>query len=347
MNINNFLNSGCFILDPNFNKIWALTNINTVEKNNANGFAFYKNNFFLTEKSPWLQGEHYYEIELFEFKELLSKATRIKPKIEWNEISQDNYKQQFDSLKKEICTGNLLKGVPFAHQTANLELCKENLAYLLNSLFEYECKEGLYLYGFWNLQQKIGFLGASPELLFTQKNNLIETYALAGTVRNNIKSENIQCKIIREHNFVVDGMQTELAALGDVHIDKTELLKLEQFSHLKSPLQLKLKKDFDFKQVLTAIHPTPALGAFPKKTGFKWLQYVEDKIEKRLNYCSPFGICINKNFSLCVGVIRCLQWENNSLKITAGGGVIEESIFEEEWEEVCMKLESIRQYFKI
>ena len=339
MNVNDFLNCGCFIAVPNLNKVWVLTNFSSFEKNEENEFAFYKNNFFLTEKYPWLRAENHYEMDLGEFKNFINKFNAIKPNIIWNSLNQENYKQQFDSLKNEIQNGNLIKGVPFTHQISHVELNKENLVYLPNALFNYENRA--------NLNQKQGFIGASPELLFTQNEKLIETYALAGTINNKKISDGIDNKIIREHNLVIDGIKKDLANFGEISTEKTVLLKLEKFSHLKSVLQLQLKDNFNYKHILAAIQPTPALGAFPKKEGFNWLYEIEEKIEKRFDYCSTFGICIDKNFSLCVGVIRCLQWQNNSLKITAGGGVIEESIFEDEWEEICMKIDSVKNYFKL
>lgn len=354
MNISTFLQCGCFLAAPHLNKIWLLSNPSHFEKNSEFEFSFYKSNFFLSEKYPWLRGENSFNMNIEDFKQQLSQLNSIKPNIQWNSVDQVSYKKQFNFLKNEIQTGNLIKGVPFTHQISHFSLKQENLVYLLNSLFNYENNANLYLYGFWNLEQNVGFMGASPELIFTQHENLVETHALAGTIRNlknticNFRtSENIDKKIIREHKLVIDGIKRTLTNFGNVKEEQTELLKLEKFSHLRSVLQVNLKKDFDFEQILSAIHPTPALGAFPKKEGFHWLHDVEEKIEKRFEYCSPFGICVDENFSLCVAVIRCLQWQNGILRITAGGGVIEESVFEDEWEEICMKIASVKSYFKL
>lgn len=345
--INDFLNYGCFIALPALNKIWILTNFESYEKNDEHKFAFYKNNFFLTEKFPWLRAKNHYEADLNEFKKLIFNFKKERPFIKWEIANKLKYKQQFDSLQLEINKGNLIKGVPFTHQISNSIINQEQLVYLLDRLLNYEKNNDLYLYGFWNLAQKQGFMGASPELLFTQNSNYIETYALAGTISNKEINNKINNKIILEHNFVLDGIKENLRKFGEINTEKTVLLELEKFSHLKSALILKLKNIFNFEDILAAIHPTPALGAFPQKIGLSWLQKIENKIEKRYDYCSPFGICIDKNFSLCIGIIRCLQWHNNSLKITAGGGVIKESIFEDEWEEICMKIEAVKNYFNL
>lgn len=347
MNLNDFLNCGCFLAVPKLNKVWILTNISSFENKLENELAFYKNNFFLTEKNPWLKGKHHYEMTFHDFKKILDEQKFSPPNIQWNELNFENYKKQFYSLKKEIEQGNLIKGVPFAHQSSQYHLNKKNLVYLIKSIFSYEKNENLYLYGFWNLNQEQGFLGASPELLFTQNNNSIDTFALAGTIHNSKLNQEIDPKIIREHNFVIDGIKEDLSYLGNINTKKTELLTLEKFSHLKTALKFNLKDKFDFQQVLTAIHPTPALGAFPKNIGNEWLYNIEENIEKRFNYCCPFGISLDNNFSLCIGVIRCLQWNHGVLRVTAGGGVIAESIFEDECEEICMKIDSVKNYFNI
>ncbi len=347
MNFKDFLNCGCFIAVPSLNKVWILSNFSFFEKNDDKQFAFYKNDFFLTEKYPWMKGEYHCEMSIDDFKNTINQFQSTKPEIKWNALKKNNYKLQFNSLLNEIKKGNLIKGVPFSSQDSGYKLNNENLVYLLNSLFNYEKSNNLYLYGLWDFKKNYGFMGASPELLFTQNEKLIETYALAGTINNNKISCAIDNKIIREHNLVIDGIKEDLAKFGDINVEETVLLKLEKFSHLKSSIQLNLKSDLSFKQILSAIHPTPALGAFPKNAGFHWLHEVENKIEKRYDYCSPFGICIDKNSSLCVGVIRCLEWKKQFLKISAGGGVIEESIFEDEWDEICMKIQSVKNYFNL
>ena len=347
MNLNEFLTCGCFLALPKLNKVFISSHFEFSDKLNENEICFYKNNFFLGEKKPWLISKNTFEMSFHEFSSLILTHLEKKPILNWITLDIEKYKLQFNSLKNEIEKENFIKGVPFVHQSTSHKVTRQNLTYFLQSLFQKESFDNLYLYGYWNFNLEEGFLGASPELLFTQNKNQIQTDALAGTVENNKLFQKDDEKILREHNLVIEGIQKNLNPYGYITTEKTTLLKLETFSHLKSTLKLTLNHEFNFEQILSALHPTPALGTFPKQEGLEWLKLIEENIEKRFFYCNPFGLYLNQNFSICIGVIRCLQWNNHTLFLTAGGGVIKESEFKKEWEEIKLKLNSIKTIFKL
>jgi isochorismate synthase EntC len=342
-----FFHKGCFLALPSQNKAWIMPSFERMAKKTKKGISFYQNDFFLESRAPWLESPTAQEVSFHLLLDFFSSHSREKLNFKWEPPCFSEYEKQFFSLKEEIRKRKLSKGVPFCHQISNCEMTKKNLLNLIFSLMEENKSTKNYLYGYWDFDSEEGFLGASPELLFVQEQKKVETYALAGTFANKKKLENDKNKLYREHDLVVDGMIKELSVFGTVLKENTSIMRLKDFSHLKSNLTLDLKNEFQFEFLLSALHPTPALGAFPKKQGQNWLKYLEQSIQKRFFYCSPFGVSLGDHFSLCIGVIRGLQWKKRSIFLTAGGGVIKESQLDEEWNEILLKLGSIKKSFQL
>ena len=346
-NIDKFLTNGAFLVIPNRQKIWTMTNVINSFQRDKSKISFYKNDFFLNEEKPWLSGEYESEFNIEDFNAILNQIETINPIFKWEKVDFDFYEKKFNLLKNEISKGDILKGVPFLHKKCFKNLNQNDIAYLLKNLFANASSENLFLYGAWDLKKSEGFIGASPELLFEQKMNLVETFALAGTISEENNVEHLCSKILQEHNYVVDGIRNQLSLFGEIETKGNEILKFNKFSHLKSNFLLHLNEQFDFEKVVHSIHPTPALGTYPKEEGKNWLNIIENTIEKRGHYCSPFGIILNDEYSICIEIIRGLQWKNNMLEITAGGGVIEESDYHSECNEILLKLDSIQNYFNV
>lgn len=347
MQWNEFLTHGCFLGIPSQEKVYVMALPQKSDQFLFDKPCFYKNNFFLDDAFPWLIGDDFFEFTFIDFKNEIKNYFSKKPILNWNPLHKKNYIKQFDSLMSLIQNGVLQKGVPFIHQECNFEIKLEHLVYFLNEVFLLNKDINMFYYGCWNLNEKSGFIGVTPELLFTKNGNRIDTCALAGTVSNSSKSKIIDEKILKEHLFVAEALEKNLNTFGIVKADKCHLVKLKNFSHLKTDIHLDLNAPFSFEDILSAIHPSPALGTFPKQEGLAWLRTVESQMLKKYDYCSPFGLYLNEHYSLCVGTIRCLQWNKNIVRVSAGGGVIRESALEKEWEEIQIKIQAIKNYFNI
>ena len=207
---------------------------------------------------------------------------------------------------------------------------------------------------------KVGlWLGATPETLLKIEGNRLQTMSLAGTQPYvNTTDVTWQNKEIEEQQFVTDFIIDSLKPLvNTVSTTKRQTIKAGQLLHLQTKISAVFDKaNFNFKNVLKALHPTPAVCGLPKAKA-------KDFILKNENYNREFytGFLGELNFTqtksrntnrknvennayqsiktvtnLFVN-LRCLQIKNNQALIYVGGGITKDSNPEKEWEETVAK----------
>ncbi len=363
-----FLNSGClFSAGPRFpdriQVAWGepLSCSHAVE----NQFSVYSPDFFLEDFRPW---------SIFPESLPLSRAVLIQAlekfsaefhsslsEIQWNQPSYEVFSEIFLDLQSRIHSGDLKKGVPVFFERAPLQVTSElrvrRICQWILKMLSNTQNVPVYPYGIWNLKQ--GILGATPELLFRQSSHQdfqwrVETVALAGT-RLNSSSRPLPFipliqdpKELEEHQIVIDGIQSSLRGLGSLFKGETRELTLPSLSHLFTPLTLELNSSTRgrsiFEELVTRLHPTPALGAFPRQEGAVWLRSLQERGD-RLKFGAPFGVLGAFDEGCCVVSIRNIQWKDSVLLIGAGCGVIAASQLDREWNEVLGKIQSIQRIF--
>jgi menaquinone-specific isochorismate synthase len=191
-----------------------------------------------------------------------------------------------------------------------------------------------------------GLLGASPESLFQMRSGKLSTVALAGTKPRGMSDADFlkAPKERREHDLVIEGIVSSIKDCGTLSIGPTQVLSLAHVSHLQTKIDLALDQEGDFLDLVQRMHPTPALGAFPKQAGEPFLLAQEKRVPRgRLG--APFGL-VQEGEAQCIVAIRNLQWTQKRVFLVAGCGITEESHFESEWEEMLVKMASVRAYFE-
>ncbi len=347
-NLNDFLDFGYFIGDPSENKIWCMipSYQSYSSAQQLKPPYFYLNDFYMSKNAPFCKGEAFFELSYSDLQKIILNEKSEKPNIEWDVLDKDIYTGQFDSLKIEIEKSILKKGVPYSYLKGNANIKRENKIYLLKKMLENKNQNSSYIYGYWFKNE--GFIGSTPELLFTQKNKNAHTIALAGTIQNEPSANKVEflldAKMQKEHFFVVEGLKLSLIKFGKVVVGDTKLLELPKLIHLKTDIHVELRSNeiFKFEKFLIEIHPTAAVGMLPKNPQSKWLSRSETEIANRGYYAAPFGVILDENNSICICAIRGMQWSGSALKISAGGGVIHESEFNLEWEEIISKINAIK-----
>lgn len=320
------------------------------------GVSIYAPDFFLTDPQPWWNfpcSTQMTRTELLEQMRLsVSRSCFHLPKGE--RPSFESFREVFHELQGLFRDRTLKKAVPLVFEKYALSLDADQLASILENLLLKTNGMPLHLYGLWS--DHAGILGASPELLFRRESDkVIRTEAIAGTrLRREmeVSSERLPLlddpKELEEHHLVVEGICGSLKALnlGSLEVAATRELHLPKLIHLQTPITLFLDtKDSVpdssrwFASIVTSLHPTPALGAFPKEAGIRWLRSASGD---RLRFGAPFGTT-----ELCVVSIRNIQWTPSALVIGAGCGVIEASVLEREWDELMGKLDSIKSLLSL
>ena len=325
----------------------------------SEGVSFYAPDFFLTDSQPWLRFPTVLEISSTELIQALQEALEdALPEISWEPASSAQFEVPFFDLQNRFSENELIKAVPVIFDQARCKPQPERLAqWLLHALRYATSGIPVQIYGAWGFPgatgTEEGILGVTPELLFEmQPSGKILTAALAGTRR---KSDEARWgsllddpKERREHQLVIDGIVEAFQRLGEVTVHPTTVVKLPGLSHLKTPIDLQPSRPVTFQEIAQALHPTPALGAVPRPSGWKWLQE-QNRISPvdRARFGAPFGALWagqpgNATRGLSVVSIRNVQWRDDSLFLGVGCGVIAESRFEREWLELQGKARAVR-----
>ena len=162
-------------------------------------------------------------------------------------------------------------------------------------------------------------------------------------LENQIKED---LKNLEEHNLVIKEIAHILnPLLKNIVISKSpNILKLKNVQHLITNITGELKKNIHILKLVKMIHPTPAVSGYPVDKAKKLI----NKYEKhdRGWYSGPIGwIDSSGDGDFCIG-IRSSFINNNIIQLFSGGGIVLNSIPEEEWIETELKMKPILEIIK-
>lgn len=191
------------------------------------------------------------------------------------------------------------------------------------------------------------FLGSTPERLVGARNKLLLTEALAGSIaRGNTATEDtfLEKKLSangkdrNEHNFVIRDIEERLAPfVKEMNRNETpEIKKLSNVQHLYTPIRARLNEESNAFDVLSQLHPTPAVGGYPWKKASSYLKKLEQF--ERGRYAGPIGWINSKgNMEFAVAIRSALCTKDHAY-LFAGCGIVKDSDPSSEWEETNLKL---------
>jgi isochorismate synthase len=188
---------------------------------------------------------------------------------------------------------------------------------------------------------KIGlWMGATPERLVKINQNQFETVALAGT---QLFSESIiwNTKEIEEQQFVTDFIVSEIASkVKNLVVSEPKTIKAGNLAHLKSIITGQLTDDFLALDLITTLHPTPAVCGLPKDFAIDFIQ--KNETFNRMYYSGFLGEYNSNNQTNLFVNLRCLEVENNTVNIYVGCGITKDSNPEMEFLETENKSMTMR-----
>lgn len=191
------------------------------------------------------------------------------------------------------------------------------------------------------------WLGSTPEILLSGKDEQWNTVALAGTlpfhraVLPNAWSE----KNIREQQLVVDYVRNQLTAFGVTPEENGPFtVRAGELAHLKSEFSFALPEKGRLGSLLGLLHPTPAVCGLPKEEAYRFI--LENEGYNR-RYYSGFLGWINPDGKTDLYVnLRCMEIGASCLTLYAGGGLLSHSEMELEWKETEAKLQTMLAIIK-
>lgn len=186
------------------------------------------------------------------------------------------------------------------------------------------------------------WLGCSPEILLSGKENQWKTHALAGTKKIPLTEDPISWddKNLKEQSIVFDYIQDNLKKIGiDATSNIAQTIQSGDLVHLQSEFVFKINDSSKIGEVLSVLHPTPAVCGYPKKEALDIILKNEDYDRSYYSgFIGPYNI--EKRTNLYVN-LRCMQVFKNSFRLYAGGGIMPQSTIESEWQETEYKMQTI------
>jgi len=306
--------------------------------------AFFIADFFLDDPHPWRHPASWEELSFAEF------AVRFevgeKPGVQWMPPAIEEFAPLFESAREAMARGDFRKIVPVLFENGTF-INGIDWRFLLDRLPSLPGHMLAYGYSY----QSHGLIGATPELLFRSKGRGYATMALAGTRPIARAAELLSdAKELREHRMVVEDIVRRLAPFGNIEVGALGVLEMPRIAHLATPIffqesGLAVQEKMSFAEMVRRLHPTAALGVWPRtEAGERWLRDA-DRGVKRRTFGAPFGIEREDHSALALVAIRNLQWTRDSIRVGSGAGLLPESRLEREFEELRQKREQVKALF--
>lgn len=306
--------------------------------------AFFITDFFLGDPHPWRHPATWEELAIEELAARFPDAN--PPKIEWEPLTMDAFAPLFESARAAIDRGDFKKIVPVVFETGVNNDRAIPWSFLIRKLAV--VPEHMTGYGY--AYQHDALAGATPEMLFATDGRGYQTMALAGTRPIERASELLRDpKELREHRMVVEDIVRRVAPFGNVEVEPLRILELPSIAHLATPIRFEeIGADrMSFGDIIRRLHPTAALGVWPRtEAGERWLREA-DRGVKRRTFGAPFGLEREDHRGRALVAIRNLQWHGDVVRVGSGAGIIAESRLEREFDELREKREQVKALFGV
>lgn len=195
-------------------------------------------------------------------------------------------------------------------------------------------------------EEGVAFLGASPERLYRREGRSVTSEAVAGTrPRGGSEADDRALggellgseKDREEHAYVLRSIKEELGPLCESLRADGEVseMRLATRRHLVARLRGVLRPGVTDADLLEALHPTPAVGGYPRGAALAEIRASEPF--DRGWYAGPVGWIGAGGAEFAVG-IRSGLVRGNSLALFSGAGIVRGSVPEAEWAEVEQKI---------
>ncbi|MDX1416647.1 MAG: isochorismate synthase [Candidatus Promineifilaceae bacterium] len=200
------------------------------------------------------------------------------------------------------------------------------------------------------------FFGATPELLAKVRERMMQTMALAGSIKrgDNADEDFLLTTQLRdsikdryEHMLVVNSIQRRLHPLANqIKIgNKPEIFTLSYIHHLLTFFNVELNEALGVLPLVEILHPTPALGGSPRQKALNFIRSAEPV--PRGWFAGPIGwidATLDGEFSVA---IRSAIAQERRVWLYAGAGIVASSVPEQEWQETSLKFQPMLKALNI
>jgi isochorismate synthase len=192
------------------------------------------------------------------------------------------------------------------------------------------------------------FIGATPERLVLAQDGQIHTMALAGSVRRGeteVEDAQLGVELLQseknnnEHVIVVAMVMEALKnhCTNAYVSDAPQLLKLKNLQHLQTPITGDLIPGRCILDVMADLHPTPAVGGFPRQAALEEIRNTE-KLDRGW-YAGPLGWIGASGHGEFAVALRSGLVDGAKATLFAGCGIVSNSEPEVEYAESWWKFQ--------
>ncbi|RKU30413.1 anthranilate synthase component I [Candidatus Poribacteria bacterium] len=191
-------------------------------------------------------------------------------------------------------------------------------------------------------------VGASPEMMVRVENGLVQTRPIAGTLprgKTDEEDRELEEELISdpkeraEHVMLVDLGRNDLGRVCEYHtVEVTDLMIVERFSHVMhivSHVVGRLRENLSAFDVIRACLPAGTLSGAPKIRAMEIIEELEST--RRGPYGGTVGYFSFSGSADTAITIRTAVIKDGTAYVQAGGGVVADSIPENEYYETVSK----------
>ncbi|KAI8141890.1 anthranilate synthase component I [Fennellomyces sp. T-0311] len=259
-------------------------------------------------------------------------------------VGKDGYEGFVTNLKHHIKEGDIFQAVPSQRLARPTTLHPFNVYRHLRSL-----NPSPYMF-YVNLKD-FTVVGASPEMLTKVQDRVAYTHPIAGTRKRGKTPQEDEAlardlladpKERAEHVMLVDLGRNDINRVckpETVHVDK--LMQIEYYSHVMhivSNVSGTLRDDKTPFDAFRAIFPAGTVSGAPKIRAVELIRGLEK--EKRGIYAGSVGhFDYSGDLDTCIA-IRTMVFKDGVAYLQAGGGIVHDSVEEDEYHETMNKMGS-------
>ncbi|CAG9295341.1 isochorismate synthase [Celerinatantimonas diazotrophica] len=282
------------------------------------------------------------------------KSLRSETKLRWQSpqfklVAQHPSQPMWHSLVNSVTQADALKACPkvvLARQSIYQANEHINALALLEQWQQLQPDN----YAFYlSNQPDQSFFGVPPERLYQRLGQSLATEALAGTGQSS-EQQHTRAKLGQkllhdtknnhENQFVADAIYQALTSMSqNIQIAPMQLVEQRHLQHLCQKITAQLHPHTTDTDLLTALHPTPAVAGLPRVKAQHYL--AEHEPFDRGWYAGAVGFISQKKSDFTVA-IRCAHQNQQQLSVYAGAGIVKGSEAQSEWQELQRKSATIQ-----
>lgn len=258
-------------------------------------------------------------------------------------VGKAGYEGFVTALRKHITSGEIIQAVPSQRLAKKTELHPFNAYRHLRQVNPSP-------YMFYVDAGDCQLVGASPETLCKIEDNKVAVHAIAGTVKRGATTAEDDAagaellnseKDKAEHVMLVDLARNDISRVCDPRTTTVEsFMQLEKFSHvihLTSRITGYLREGKTRFDALRSIFPAGTVSGAPKIRAIELVADLEG--ERRGVYAGAVGHIGFDSSEMDVAIaIRTMVFKDGTAYLQAGGGIVYDSVEEDEYIETINKL---------